>query len=189
MILRSIGLTPSLEDPWLYLGFVHDPSDPSGPTLTSPLTLGLYVDDFIYFLEDPAVESLSCRLLAKHCKVDFMGIVEWFLGIHFFWHLTSSMVGVHLNQSGFASNLVESFFCDSRDPTPMATPYQSGISIDAIAIAPSTEEDGFSALKQCKEAYHSLVGSIGWHSSTTRPDLEAVHSSCLCITRNHPRDI
>jgi hypothetical protein len=121
-ILRSIGLTPSLEDPCLYSGFVHDPSA-SGPKLISPLTLGLYVDNFIYFSEDPAVESLFCRVLAECCKVDFMGIVEWFLGIRFSWHLTSSSVKVHLNQSGFASNLVESFFRDSRDPTPMATPY------------------------------------------------------------------
>jgi hypothetical protein len=85
--------------------------------------MGLYVDDFIYFSENPAVESLFCHLLAKRCKVDFMGIVEWLLGIHFSWRFTSSLVAVHLNQSGFASNLVESFFHNSQDPTPMATPY------------------------------------------------------------------
>ncbi len=96
--LTSIGLTPSLEDPYLYLGFVHDPSAPSGPKLTFPLTLGLYVDDFVYFSEDPAVESLFCHLLAKRCKVDFMGIIEWFLGIHISWRLKSSLVAVHLNQ-------------------------------------------------------------------------------------------
>jgi hypothetical protein len=56
----------------------------------------------------------------------------------------------------------------------MATPYCSGIPIDAIA--PSMEEDNSPALKQCKEAYQSLIGSIGWLSSTTRPDLVAVHS-------------
>ncbi len=147
-ILRSIGLTPSLEDPCLYLGFVHDLSAPSGPKLTSPLTLGLYEDNCVYFSEVPAVESLFCRLLAKHCKLDIMGIVEWFLGIHFSWGLTSSLVAVHPNQSRFASNLVESFFCDSRDPTPTATSYWSGIPIDAIA--PSMKEDNSPALKQCK---------------------------------------
>jgi hypothetical protein len=99
-ILRSIGPTPSLEDPCLYSGFVHDPSAPSGPKLTSILTPGLYVDNFVYFSEDPAVESLFCHLLTKRCKVDFMGIVEWFLGICFSWHLTSSLVAVHLNQLG-----------------------------------------------------------------------------------------
>ncbi len=56
----------------------------------------------------------------------------------------------------------------------MAMPYQSGIPIDAIA--PSMEEDDSPALNQCKEAYQSLIGSIGWLSSTTCPDLAAVHS-------------
>jgi hypothetical protein len=112
-----------------------------------------------------------------------MGILEWFLGIHFSWNHTSSSVAVHLNQSGFASNLVESFFRDSRDPTPTATPYCSGIPIDAIA--PSTEEDNSPALKQCKEAYQSLIGSIGWLSSTTCPDLAAVHSF-LSLYDNKP---
>ncbi len=75
-ILISIGLTPSLEDPCLYSGFVIDPSDPSKHASEHPLMLGLYVDDFVYFSEDPAVESLFCRLLSECCKVDFLGIVE-----------------------------------------------------------------------------------------------------------------
>jgi hypothetical protein len=75
---------------------------------------------------------------------------------------------------GITSNLVESFFRDSWDTTPTATPYCSGIPIDAIA--PSTEEDNSPTLKECEEAYQSLIGSIGWLSSTTCPDLMAVHS-------------
>jgi hypothetical protein len=82
-ILISIGLKPSLEDPCLFSGFIWDPSDPSSANSTSPLTLGLYVDDFLYFSEDPSVEALFCHLLAEQCKVDFMGVVERFLGIHF----------------------------------------------------------------------------------------------------------
>jgi hypothetical protein len=111
-----------LEDPCFYTGFIQDPKNPTGSQSSSPLSLGLYVDDFINFSEDPAVEALFCCLLAKQCKVDFMGIVEWFLGIHFSWHITSSLVAVHLNLSGFAPNLVKSFFRESRNPTPTATP-------------------------------------------------------------------
>jgi hypothetical protein len=44
-------------------------------------------------------------------------------------------VAVHLNQSGFASNLVESFFRDARNPTPMATPYRSDVPINLIATS------------------------------------------------------
>ena len=173
-ILISIGLTPSLEDPCLYSGFIRDPSDPTSEKSTSPLTLGLYVDDFVYFSEDPSVEALFCRLLAERCKVDFMGVVEWFLGIHFSWRITSDSVSVHLNQSGFAANLVESFFHDSRNETPTATPYRSGVPIDSIA--PSTDEDDSPAQLRRTAAYQSLIGSIGWLSSSTRPDLSAVHS-------------
>ena len=108
-------------------------------TSTSHLTLGLYVDDLVYFSEDLSVEALFCRLLAERCKVDFMGVVEWFLGIHFAWRIMSDSVSVRLNQSGFAANLVESFFQDSRNVTPTATPYRSGVPIDSIA--PSTDDN------------------------------------------------
>ena len=82
-ILRSIGLTPSSHDPCLYTGFVRDPKDPSSTQSSKPLALGIYVDDFVYFSEDPAVEALFERLLREQVKVDFMGLVEWFLGVHF----------------------------------------------------------------------------------------------------------
>jgi hypothetical protein len=83
-------------------------------------------------------------------------------------------VAVNLNQSGIASNLVESFFCDTHNPTPMAMPYRSGIPINAIA--PSTKNDDSLALKCHKEAYQKLIGSIGLLSCSTHPDLAAVHS-------------
>jgi hypothetical protein len=75
---------------------------------------------------------------------------------------------------GFAANLVESFFQESHDPTPTAMPYCSGIPIDTIA--PSTDNDDSPAQICRKEAYQSLVGSIGWLAMSTRPDLTAVHS-------------
>jgi hypothetical protein len=172
-ILWSIGLTPLLEDPCLYTGFIQDPKNPTGTQSSSPLSLGLYVDDFVYFSKNPAVEALFGRLLAKRCKVDFMGVVKWFLGAHFSWCITSSLVAIHLTQSGFASNLVKSFFRESHNPTPTATPYRSGIPINSIA--PSTDDDNSPAQIRRKEAYQSLVGSIGWLAGSTRPDLSAVH--------------
>ena len=67
-IFRSIGLTPSLEDPCLYSGYLVDPSNPSNIKSQYPLSLGLYVDDFVYFSEDHQVEALFCRLLSQQCK-------------------------------------------------------------------------------------------------------------------------
>jgi hypothetical protein len=100
-----IGLTPSLEDPCLYTGFITDPAHPSVSLTTAPLSLGLHIDDFVYFSEDLAVEALFCCLLSEQLKVDFMGIVEWFLGVNFSWCITSATVSVHLNQSGFATKI------------------------------------------------------------------------------------
>jgi hypothetical protein len=68
-----------------------------------------------------------------------MGLVEWFLGIHLSWQITKSMVDIHMNQSGFAANLVKKFCRDEWEHTPDATPYQSGVLIDSIA--PSTDAD------------------------------------------------
>ncbi len=81
---------------------------------------------------------------------------------------------VHLNQSGFPTNLVESFFHEPCNPTPTATPYRSGIPIDAIA--PSTDNDVSPAQICCTETYQSLIGSMGWLAMSTRPDLTAVRS-------------
>jgi hypothetical protein len=89
-MLRSIGLTPNAHDPCLYTRFVQDPQDPSASHSAVPLSLGLHVDNFVYFSEDPNVEALFERLLQERVKVNFMGLVEWFLGIHFSWHFTSS---------------------------------------------------------------------------------------------------
>ena len=83
-------------------------------------------------------------------------------------------MAVHLNQSGFATNLVESFARQACNYTPTATPYWSGVLIDSIA--PSMDADDLPAQLHRKEAYQSLIGSIGWLLSTTHPDLAAAHS-------------
>jgi hypothetical protein len=139
-----------------------------------PLSIGLYINNFVYFSEDPAVEALFECLLQECVKVNFMGLVEWFLGIHFLWHITPSRVDVHLNQTGFAANLVEQFYRNSREPTLTATPYCSGIPIDSIASS-SNKDDSPSQLRRT-DAYQSLIGSIGWLATATRPDLAPVHS-------------
>jgi hypothetical protein len=102
-----------------------------------------------------------------------MGIVKWFLGIHFSWRITSSSVAIHLNQSGFATNLVESFARQTREETLTATPYHFGVPINLIA--PSINANDSPAPICRKEAYQSLIGSIGWLLSTMCPNLAAAH--------------
>jgi hypothetical protein len=103
-----------------------------------------------------------------------MGLVEWFLRIHFSWGITKSTVDVHMNQSGFAANLIEQFCHDKWEPTPDANPYCSGVPIDSIA--PSKDTDDSPAQIQHTEAYQSLVEIIGWLAGATCPDIAPVHS-------------
>jgi hypothetical protein len=98
-----------------------------------PLSLELYVNDFVYFSKDLAIETLFERLLKEWIKVDFMSLAEWFLVIHFLWHFTKLKMVVHLNQSGHATNLSKQFSRDSWDPTPTATLYRSGIPIPFVS--------------------------------------------------------
>ena len=131
-ILHSNGLVPNIHKPCFYTGCMWDPLHMSASHASIPLSIGLYVDDFVYFSEDPAVETLFKLHLQERVKVNFIGLVEWFLGIDFSWCITPLWDDVHLNQTGFAANLVEQFCHDSWDPTFMAMPYCLGIPIDSI---------------------------------------------------------
>ena len=62
-ILNSIGLQQNAYDPCLFSGNIIDPSEPINSPTSSPLTLGLYDDNFVYFLADPAVEEKFEQLL------------------------------------------------------------------------------------------------------------------------------
>ncbi len=79
-----------------------------------------------------------------------------------------------MNQTGFAANLVEQFYCDSQEPTPTATPYRLGIPIDSTAS--SSDKDDSPSQLCWTDAYQSLIGSIGWLATATHLDLAPVHS-------------
>ena len=173
-ILTSLGLQQNAYDPCLFSGLVIDPSDPTDSPTSSPLTLGLYVDDFVYFSNDPEVEAKFERLLKQFSTVDFMGTVEWFLGTHFQWLVSPDVVKVHLSQTGFASHLIEENDVHLRNITPDATPYRSGLLIDAC---PESDEDETSPTFIAQiQKYQSIVGSIGWLAQSTQPDLAPSHS-------------
>jgi hypothetical protein len=77
-IFHKLALQQNAYGPCLFSGNILDPSDPLDSPLTSPLTLGIYVDDFFYFSEDPEVKAKFVHLLKEEFTVDFMGTVEWF---------------------------------------------------------------------------------------------------------------
>ena len=172
--LRKMGLVRNPYDPCVYSGFVSDPDDPSDSPSSEPLVLGLYVDDFVYFSASDEVEAKFQRILSKMIDVEFMGVVEWFLGTQFTWRRDKSETACHMCQAGFSRNLVEQFGRADKMMSPDATPYRSGLPIDSIASA--DPEDKSDAFLRRRDAYRSLVGSVGWLACCTRPDLAPVHS-------------
>jgi hypothetical protein len=181
--LNTIGLHANSSDPCLFTGYIIHSSNPDIPPASSPLTLGLYIDDFIYFLEDPNVEHLFEQLLSSLVMVNFMGTVKWFLGTHFQWSKAEDAVLVHLSQTGFAAHLVEDNNAHLCRVTPDATPYRSGLPINAIPE--SDKDENCPTFVDCKQKYQSVVGSIGWLASSTQPDLAACHSFLL-VYNNKP---
>jgi hypothetical protein len=147
-VLNQLGLKSNSLDLCLFMGHIVDSSHPEFPPSTSPITLGLYVDNFRYFSKDPAIEQLFDRLLSQLVTVDFLGTVEWFLCTHFQWLVSHEKVSVHLSQIGFGTHLVKENNVHKRNITPDATPYRSSLPIDAIPESDKDNKDP--ALIECK---------------------------------------
>jgi hypothetical protein len=75
-VLNSLGLKANASDPWLFTGSIVDPSNPAAGDPTAPLTLGIYMDNFVYFSKNPEVEHWFEQLLANLVTVEFMGNVK-----------------------------------------------------------------------------------------------------------------
>jgi hypothetical protein len=115
------------------------------------------------------------RLLKQYVTIDFMGTVEWFLGTLFHWLITPAAVKNHLSQTGFASHLVEENNIHHRNIIPDATPYQSGLPINACLESDKDKETP--TFLECKRKYQSIMGLIRWLAQSTHPDLVPHHSS------------
>ena len=170
-ILKNIGLTPSPHDPCLYSGVITSPQAPSElpPSSRKPVHVGIYVDDFVFFSEDPAEEENFKKALSS-CTVpiDWMGTVDYFLGTAFNWKRhADGHLSVLLTQSAFTEYTAHRFAIDKLNPVPNMTPYRSGMPIDAIPPPDPKDPD----LKRRTKCYQGIVGCINWLATCTRPDV------------------
>ena len=81
-ILTEIGLVASPHDPCLFTSVVMNSSAPNLPSAPhKPIHVELYIDDFVFFSEDPMEEERFMKVLSEvsTVKIDFMGIVDYFL--------------------------------------------------------------------------------------------------------------
>lgn len=71
-ILSKLGLIASPQNLCIYTGVINPWSNYDPTTSDCKLLhIGIYVDDFVYFSEDPAEEKLFQEALASRIKVDF----------------------------------------------------------------------------------------------------------------------
>jgi hypothetical protein len=143
----------------LYTRHIIDLSNPDVPPSRSPLTLGLYVGNFIHFSKDPKVEWLFESLLSLLIMVDFMGTVEWLLGTHFQWNKLDDKVSIYLSQTSFAAHLVKNNNAHLRKITPDTTLFHSSLPIKAIPE--SNKGKNCPAFIKHKQKYQSVIGSVG----------------------------
>jgi len=172
--MLDMGLKPSAHDPCMFVGVPSTDAQPAGDH-DKPIHVGIYVDDFVYFSEDAAVESRFENILKSDFKIDFMGTVNWFLGTHFKWsEHHDGHLSVLLSQKAFAQNLVERHRLGSVNYNPRVSPYRSGCPIDSFPSAKVDENDKHFVRR--RQAYRSLVGGLNWLATNTRPDLAPVVS-------------
>lgn len=133
-----------------------------------PLHIGLYVDDFVFYTKDKAHETAFRSELEQHIAVDWMGDVDFFLGTAFTWkRMNDGNISVHLSQATFTEHLAHRFSVDTMNITPNMTPYRSGLPIDSIQASDPNDPD----LTRRRKVYQSIVGSINWLATNTRPDV------------------
>jgi hypothetical protein len=145
----------------------------------APIYVALFVDDFVYFSPDHEVEQYFETALASKVKVEFMGQVDYFLGILFDWtRHDDGHVSVHLSQEAYANQIVDAMGMSDATASPTMTPYRSGLPIDAISPVDMTESERAPLLR----TYRRYLGMLNWLTISTRPDLMTAHSLLAIAT-------
>ena len=161
--LLSIGFKQCPNAPCLFIGHLIK-GEP-------PVYLGLYVDDFVYFSESKAAEKeFETRFLSR-ITVDFNGTIGYFLGInHTVEHHPDGHISVHLSQEAFTDALLLQHLLHHDHISTERSPYKSGLPVDKIK---NTE---YSHTKQqyLTQKFQSIVGSLNWLATSTRPDIAPI---------------
>ena len=135
-----------------------------------PIYLGLYVDDFIYYLKSDDVEQWFKNKLKSMISVDFMGKVQWFLGQRYEWNRDPvDGISCHVSQQAFVEGVLQNL--NLSHIKTANSPYQSGLKIDRIKHDYQPIDS-----PEFVQKYQSLVGCLNWLSINTRPDINTACS-------------
>ena len=162
---QSLGLVPCPNAPCLFTGTII----PDHP----PLYVGLYVDDFLYFSTNPAVEVAFEHGL-KHdlnMGVDFDPDPQHFLGlkIECSWDATNH-VHIFLSHEAFINSLLITYNLHTSSFTPLI-PYCSGYPVDKIPMDTNLPPH---VLQTSQELFCTIVGSLNWLRVSTCPDISTI---------------
>ena len=114
-------------------------------------------------------------LLKEKCVVDFLGTVDYFLGVRFDWNTTDkSNISCKLVQQAYIESLIHKMDLTDCRVEPNMTPYRSGLLIDSLPkaspdISPATQE-------KLTSIYRSYIGMLTWITTSTRPDIASAVS-------------
>ena len=150
---------------FLYLGFIASIVDRSLFVIHTPhvlLYLLLYVDDII--IKSPNLHHIAplVTVFGHAFELKDLGPLNYFLGIQ----ITPTSIGIALNQSKYALDLLHEF--DMDNVKPIKTPCYPSIKLISI----------FGHLLSDPSSYCNMIGGLQY-LTFTRPDLSyAVHQLC-----------
>ena len=91
--------------------------------------------------------------------VDFMGDAEWFLGLQFSWHFSSSgELSCCISQEGYIQSIVSELGLTHANTCPTMTPFCSGLPVDAIPHVKLSDTDRAPVIDKMR----SWLGMLNW---------------------------
>ena len=173
-ILCDIGFKQSTHSPCIFVGNLikHQP----------PAYLGLYVDDFIFFLQSKKAEEKFMHKFLQQIHCTFSTEIDYFLGIKFQCSKTKdNEVTIQLNQESYIENLLTHLNLHGKNINTPQTPYRSGYPVDTI---PPKDYPLHTQEKLIKKMQF-LIGSLNWIAISTRPDISTIVAFLSKFT-HHP---
>ena len=144
------------------LGFITSTSDPCLFTWSTPggqVTMGVYVDDLLYF-GPPDMISTVLESLKTQFNISEMGRATWFLGIH----IDQSTPGkITLDQSKYIKDFLQSL------NLPFSRPISTPLDNHYPRLLSSAPDPTYTPPVSC--SYNTIVGKLMYAMVGTRPDL------------------